>query len=224
MKPLVILRPEPGASATAAAASALGLQPLVMPLFEGKAVEWTAPDPAAFDGLLLTSARAIEHGGEQIEKFRELPAYCVGGGTARAAEGAGFKVMAMGRGGVDSLLQAVPLGERLLHLCAANRREPATAGRNIEPIAVYEAAERPTPEGFGNIEDAVVAVHSPRGGSTFSRMVDQAKLKRERISIVAISREAGEAAGEGWQALEAAPEPNDSALLAIASRLCNNPG
>jgi uroporphyrinogen-III synthase len=54
-------------------------------------------------------------------------------------------------------------------------------------------------------------------------MVDQAKLKRDRISIVAISREAGEAAGEGWQALEAAAEPRDSALLAIASRLCNNP-
>jgi len=222
MKPLVILRPEPGASATAAAASALGLQPLVMPLFEGKAVEWTAPDPSAFDGLLLTSASAIELGGEQIEKFRGLPAYCVGGKTAQAAEGAGFKVVAMGRGGVDSLLQAVPPGERLLHLCAANRREP-TAGRNVEPVPVYEAAELPVPAGFDKIEDAVVAVHSPRGGSTFSRMVDQAKLKRDRISIVAISREAGEAAGEGWQALEAAAEPRDSALLAIASRLCNNP-
>ena len=222
MKPLVILRPEPGASATAAAASALGLQPLVMPLFEGKAVEWTAPDPSAFDGLLLTSASAIELGGEQIEKFRGLPAYCVGGKTAQAAEGAGFKVVAMGRGGVDSLLQAVPPGESLLHLCAANRREP-TAGRNVELVPVYEAAELPVPAGFDKIEDAVVAVHSPRGGSTFSRMVDQAKLKRDRISIVAISREAGEAAGEGWQALEAAAEPRDSALLAIASRLCNNP-
>jgi uroporphyrinogen-III synthase len=223
MKPLIILRPEPGASATAAAASALGLEPLVMPLFEGKAVEWTAPDPSAFDGLLLTSASAIEYGGKQIEKYRDLPTYCVGGKTAQAAEGAGFKVVAMGRGGVDSLLQAVPSEARLLHLCAANRREPATAGRNIEPIPVYEAAERPTPEGFADIEGAVVAVHSPRGGSTFSRMVDEAKLKRDRISIVAISGDAAQAAGEGWQATEAAPEPSDSALLAIASRLCNKP-
>jgi uroporphyrinogen-III synthase len=222
MKPLVILRPEPSATATAAAASELGLQPLVMPLFEGRAVEWSAPEPSAFDGLLLTSASAIEYGGEQIGKFRELPAYCVGRKTADAAEGAGFKVVAMGRGGVDSLLQTVPPGERLLHLCAANRREP-TAGRNVEPVPVYEAAELAVPAGFNDVEGAVVALHSPRGGSTFARLVDEAGLRRDRISIVAISPEAARAAGDGWRSSEAAPEPTNSALLAIASRLCNKP-
>lgn len=223
MKPLVILRPEPGASATASAASTLGLQTLVMPLFEGSAVDWTAPDPAAFDGLLLTSANAIKYGGEQLDRFKELPTYCVGGATGQTAEDAGFKITAIGRGGVDSLLQAVPPGDRLLHLCAANRREPGTAGRNIEHIPVYEAAERPIPDRLKEAEGSVVALHSPRAGSTFSRMVDEAKLERGRISIAAISREAAQAAGDSWQALEAASEPSDSALLAIASRLCNNP-
>jgi uroporphyrinogen-III synthase len=222
MKPLVILRPEPGASATAVAASDLGLKPLVMPLFEGRAVEWTAPDPSAFDALLLTSASAIQYGGEQIEKFRDLPTYCVGGKTAQAAERAGFNVVAMGRGGVDSLLQEVPPDERLLHLCAANRREP-TAGRNVEPVPVYEAAELPVPASFDEVEGAVVAIHSPRGGSTFSRLVDDAQLQRDRISVVAISPEAAQATGQGWQAMESAPQPTDSALLAIASRLCNKP-
>ena len=223
MKPLVILRPEPGASATASAASTLGLQPILMPLFEGSAVEWTAPDPSRFDGLLLTSANAIKYGGEQIEQYRDLPTYCVGGATGQAAEDAGFKITAIGRGGVDALLQAVPPEDRLLHLCAANRREPGTAGRNIEHVPVYEAAERPVPERFTEVEGAVVAVHSPRAGSTFARMVDEAKLKRDRISIAALSPDAGRAAGEGWEAVEAAGEPTDTALLAIASRLCNNP-
>lgn len=222
MKPLVILRPEPGATATAAAASDLGLQPLVMPLFEGRAVEWTAPDPSAFDGLLLTSASAIKYGGEQIEKFRDLPTYCVGGRTAQVAEDSGFNVVAIGRGGVDSLLQAAPPGDRLLHLCAANRREP-TAGRNVEPVPVYEAAELPVPDGFDAIEGAVVAIHSPRGAATFSRMVDEAKVQRDRIAIAAISPEAARAAGAGWQAMESASQPTDSELLAIASRLCNKP-
>jgi hypothetical protein len=29
--------------------------------------------------------------------------------------------------------------------------------------------------------------------------------------------------GDGWESVEAAPEPNDDALLALAARLCNNP-
>jgi uroporphyrinogen-III synthase len=223
MKPLVILRPEPGASATASAASALGLQPIVMPLFEGSAVEWTAPDPSKFDALLLTSANAIKYGGEQLDRFKDLPAYCVGGATGQAAEDAGFKIMAIGRRGVDSLLQAVPPGDRLLHLCAANRREPGTAGRNIEHVPVYEAAERPIPDRLGEAEGAVVAIHSTRAGSTFGRMVEEAKLKRGRISVAAISPEAARAAGDGWEVVKAAREPTDAALLAIASRLCNNP-
>jgi uroporphyrinogen-III synthase len=220
MKPLVILRPEPGASATAAAASDLGLTPVVMPLFDGKAVDWTAPDPSTFDGLLLTSASAIKYGGEQVEKYRDLPTYCVGGRTAQVAEDAGFNVVAIGRGGVDSLLVAAPPGDKLLHLCAANRREP-TGGRAVEPVPVYEAAELPVPSGFSEVEGAVVAIHSPRGGSTFSRMVDEARLQRDRIAIVAISPESARAAGEGWQRVESARQPTDSELLAIASRLCN---
>ena len=202
----------------------MGLQPIVMPLFEGAAVEWTAPDPTKFDALLLTSANAIKYGGEQLERFRDLPTYCVGGATAQAAEDAGFNIIAIGRGGVDSLLVAVPTGSKLLHLGAANRREPGTAGRNIEHVPVYQAAERPVPDRLGKVEGAVVAVHSPRAGATFARMVDEAKLDRNSIAIAAISREAAQSAGEGWQSIETAAEPTDAAILAIASRLCNNPG
>ena len=85
MRPLVILRPEPGASATARAAAALGLDPLVIPLFVVEPVEWVAPDPAGFDALLLTSANAIRNGGAELERVRGLPAVCVGEGTAAAA-------------------------------------------------------------------------------------------------------------------------------------------
>ena len=64
MKRLLVLRPEPGASATAAKARALGLEPIAIPLFKTEAVEWEAPEASAFDGLLLTSANAIRCGGE----------------------------------------------------------------------------------------------------------------------------------------------------------------
>jgi uroporphyrinogen-III synthase len=38
-----------------------------------------------------------------------------------------------------------------------------------------------------------------------------------------MSPAAAEAVGTGWQTVEAAHEPNDDALLALAARLCNNP-
>ena len=59
MRRLLVLRPEPGASATAGRARTLGLDPVLMPLFEIEPIAWTAPDPAGFDALLLTSANAV---------------------------------------------------------------------------------------------------------------------------------------------------------------------
>ena len=44
---VLILRPQPGADETAARARALGLEPLVAPLFTVRPLAWTPPDPAA---------------------------------------------------------------------------------------------------------------------------------------------------------------------------------
>jgi uroporphyrinogen-III synthase len=46
--------------------------------------------------------------------------------------------------------------------------------------------------------------------------------QRETIAIIAISQAAAEAVGNGWKSVEAADQPTDEALLALAARLCNN--
>ncbi|HEY0629709.1 MAG TPA: uroporphyrinogen-III synthase, partial [Sphingomicrobium sp.] len=66
MRKLLLLRPEPGLSASAERARALGLEVICRPLFEVEPVEWASPDPAAYDGLLLTSANAVRHGGPEL--------------------------------------------------------------------------------------------------------------------------------------------------------------
>ena len=83
MRPVLVLRPEPGASATAGRAHALGLDAIVAPLFEVEPVDWQAPDISGFDGLLLTSANALRFCGEQLEGLRGLQAYAIGEATAR---------------------------------------------------------------------------------------------------------------------------------------------
>lgn len=222
MRPLVILRPEPGASATAAAAGKLGLPTIVMPIFAVEPVEWRAPDAANFDALLLTSANAIRHGGSELGRLKGLPAHCVGEATAAAAREAGFDIASASTAGVDVLLESLPRNLRLLHLCGSDRREPRAPTQSITAVPVYRAVAVPPPDGFDTVGEAVVAVHSPRAASRFAELADERVLERETIAIAAISPEAARAAGPGWRRIEAAAEPTDTALLALGSSLCNN--
>jgi uroporphyrinogen-III synthase len=222
MRPLVILRPEPGASATARAADELGLQPLVIPLFAVEPVAWTAPGPKGFDGLLLTSGNAIRQAGPRLGELASLPAYCVGEATAAEASAAGLDVASIGTGTVHLLLQALPGGLRLLHLCGAHRRAPTAPRQSITPLTVYVSREVEVVPSLGGAEGSVVAVHSPRAAARFASLADLEGLRRSTIALAAISEQAAAAAGSGWEQVEAADEPSDRALLALAARLCNN--
>ena len=131
MRPLVILRPEPAASRTAGQARDMGLTVHVLPLFELVPLPWSAPDPAGFDGLVLTSANAVCLGGEQLGKLSLLPVHAVGAATAAAARAAGLTVVAVGEGGVRNM--DLPAG-RLLHLAGRDHCRWSSM-----TISVYEA-------------------------------------------------------------------------------------
>jgi uroporphyrinogen-III synthase len=223
MRPLVVTRPEPAASATARLAEDLGLTVVPVPLFGIESVEWEAPDPKAFDALLLTSANAVRHGGAHLDRLRGLTAHCVGEATAAAARENGFTVGTVGISGVESLLRSLPDKLRLLHLCGRDRRDPDRPSQSIDRIVVYGAAPIGRPEGPERLKNAVVTVHSPRAAARLGSVVDGAGLGRRSIAVVAISPDAAAAAGAGWESVDAAPEPTDSALLALAARLCKNP-
>ncbi len=217
MRRLVILRPEPGASATAERARAMGLEPLVMPLFEVTPVDWEAPDTGSFDALLLTSANAVRHAGEGLQRLRQLPVHAVGEATAAAAREAGFDIASTGDAGVERLLGSIESDLRLLHLCGEHRTE-SDAKQAITAIPVYRASELPLPDDFRRIEGQVALVHSPRAGKRLAEL----GIDRSTIRIAAISEAAATAAGSGWQRCEAADAPDEAALLALAARLCDN--
>ena len=212
MKPLLILRPEPGNSATAARARALGLMPVQRPLFAVGALPWSAPDPVEFDGLLLTSANAVRHGGRELGKLRTLDVFAVGEATAEVARAAGFRVAMTGAGGVDALLATLPGQRRLLHLTGADHRRADTC-HLIVSQAVYLAAPLAPTILAG---EQVALVHSPRAGA---RLADLAP-DRPAIAIAAISAAAARACGGGWASVDWPPRPNDADLLALGARLC----
>jgi len=217
MRRVIVLRPEPGASETVARARQLGLDAAAVPLFEIEPLDWAAPE--SFDGLLLTSANAVRHGGEQLGKLRDLPVFAVGEATAAAARDAGFTVAKTGAAGVDALLGAIDPGLNLAHLCGDDRAVPAAARPLLTPVPVYRATPLAEPD-LAATSGAVVLIHSPRAGRRFAELAGE----RASIAIVAISEAAAAAVGEGWGEVAVADQPNDHALLALAARLCNKTG
>lgn len=214
MRKLLLLRPGPGLSASAARARAMGLEVITRPLFSVEPVAWDAPDPAGYDALLLTSANAIRHGGAGLESLQRLPVHAVGEATAAAARDAGFKVERVGAGDVTKLLDGLPGSLRLLHLAGEDHRD--TGDPRIARRIVYRAAEVADPS-LPPLEGLVVAVHSPRAGRRLAELTSD----RSATAIAAISQAAADACGTGWERIEAAMESNDNSLLALAARLCH---
>jgi uroporphyrinogen-III synthase len=208
----VILRPQPGGDATVARARAAGIDALAIPLFEVVPVEWIAPTAADYDALLLTSANAVRHGGQQLAALRELAAYCVGEATAAAAQAAGLTVAGIGAGDAAALIEGMPQGLRLLHLAGRNHR----ALPGVDTIIVYDSAAIDPPPALDALIGGVAMVHSPRAGARLAELVEQ----RSDIAIAAISPAAAAACGGGWREVQAIAEPVDSALLALAAALC----
>jgi uroporphyrinogen-III synthase len=217
MRTVIVLRPEPGASATVARAAGLGLDAISIPLFIVEAVAWAVPNPAAFEALLVTSANAVRHGGAGLERLKGLPMHTVGNATADAAREAGFVVASSGNAGVDHLLDSLKPGLRLLHLCGEDRRTPAGPRQTIEAVPVYRSRAiepRPSPQ---RARGAVVLVHSARAGRRLAELVED----RAMTAIAALSPAVADAVGPGWAEIQVAAEPCDDALLALAARLCN---
>lgn len=222
MRPLLVLRPEPGASATVAAARALGLEAIAAPLFAVHPLDWELPDRVP-DAVLMTSANAARLAGPALARLTTLPLYAVGEATAAAARNAGFSRILVGEGGIDAIVaRAVADGiGHLLHLAGREHRVPAAhqpvIDRRIvygaDPVATLPAAAVPV------LPDAVALLHSPRAAERFAMLVD-----RSAVRVAAISRAALTAAGDGWREVAVADQPTDASLLAAAAKLCNHGG
>ena len=222
MKPLLILRPEPGASATAKRARAMGLNPVSLPLFVTEPLEWTAPEPKSIDALLVTSAAAMRHGGAALMTLKALPLFAVGEATAAAARAAGFTQIIVGDAdGEASLTAAAQAGyRRILRLVGQDHRPLAHVDVALETRLVYAAKSLQAPHALEKhlSKPAIVLVHSPRAAAHFATLC----LARQDITLVAISIAAAERAGSGWAECLIAQTPTDNAMLALAAQVCEN--
>src|SRR4029453_8387194 len=161
-----------------------------------------------FDGLVITSANVVRHGGPGLETLKELPVHAVGQATAAAARTAGFGVATVGEGNATELLARLSPSLRLLPLAWQDHRDPGVP--RIDGRIVYRAAEIVEPN-LPDLDGLVVAVHSPRAGARLSVLATD----RNHTIIAAISASPAGACGSGWERIDSAPEPNDNSLLAL---------
>jgi uroporphyrinogen-III synthase len=103
---MLVTRPEPDASETAARLNALDIEAVIDPLLLADTLPTTLPDAAGFAALAVTSAnalRALDDRGD-LPRLLSLPVYAVGDRTAEAARRLGFATVVSARGNFGDLV------------------------------------------------------------------------------------------------------------------------
>lgn len=215
---LLIIRPQPGADATAKRARDAGFEPIVMPLFAIEPLPYPPVSSENYDAVLLTSGNAVRAASNVLEHLSSLPFYTVGAATARALVRASLDPGFVGAGGVNALLlKAQENGHRnLIWLAGEDYSEPILpAELSLDIRFVYRSAEVVLPTNFDEAlrqADAVM-LHSSRAAQYFAGSCDSAGIARRDITIATFSQNIADSAGEGWADTIVAALPNDAALL-----------
>ena len=147
-----VARPEPGAARTGERLAALGHRPLLAPVLRVRPTGAALP-PGPYDGLILTSANALDAALAIADPgaLRGIPIFAVGSRTAALAE-ARLGPVTVGTGDAAALAALVRRrlapGARLIHLAGADRKpEPASAlavaGYALETHVAYAAEAVP---------------------------------------------------------------------------------
>jgi uroporphyrinogen-III synthase len=226
MTRLIIVRPEPGASATLLTARSIGLDAQAHPIFAVRPIPWIPVPRERVDAIVLGSANAIRHGGAALDDLRRLPAYCVGQTTANAAQAAGFPIARIGTGGLQNVLNALaPEHRRLLRLAGVSR-VPLTVpdGVTMDTREVYASVPMPMGKRLDQALDqsAVVMLHSGDAAEHFAAICHESGIDRSRISLALIGPRLLQHAKDGWAGVQVAELASDAALLALAKQMCQD--
>jgi len=226
MPPVIVIRPEPGTSATVAAAEKLGLQAHGFPLFAVMPLPWEPVPREEVDAVLLGSANALRHGGAEIARYRGLPAYAVGVKTAEAARKAGLEVVRIAHGGLQSVMaHLAPEHCRLLRLAGRERIELALpGGHTMMTREVYASTPLAMPAELTALlkQPAVVLLHSGEAAVHFAAECTRLSIDRRRIALACIGPRVAERVGNHWISTRSAQTPDDAALLALAAEMCKD--
>jgi uroporphyrinogen-III synthase len=230
---VLVTRPEPGASRTAARLEVAGFDTTVLPLTRIAPLDFIMPD-GEFDGVIVTSAQALK--GVDAGRLLTIPIFAVGEMTARSARSAGFETIITAGGSVDSISELVLNGARpaarLLYLCGKVRRpdlETALGDAGLQLVAVetYDAipVDYSHPELIARLGDAsfdAVALMSAQAAKLFSALAEDtgfAPLFTQSVVACFSPRIANSLSQYGAWRVSVTEEASEDALLVLLSKL-----
>jgi len=218
---VLITRPEPGASVTAARLAAMGHEPVLAPCLEIARLPWKLETPP--DALIVTSGQAIE---SLPADLREVPVFCVGDSTAGKLRAAGFARVESAAGDAQDLYDLIT-ARRLpgLHVMAVGQRHGLAlaarlraAGFSLLRRTVYTARPlRALPEAARTALRArqikAVLFYSAETARAFLRLQPPHTAE---MTAYALSPAVAQTLGIlPWAAIRVAVAPTEADLLAL---------
>lgn len=227
---ILITRPEPGASATAARVAALGLVPLVAPVLAARQIASALPPPEDITAVLLTSGRAVP---ALLAAYRDLPVLTVGDATATRARAAGFHNVVSAAGDAIDLAglakAQLPWNARPILLAVGQFQGNAladalrTAGFRVLRRVVYSmvparALTAPALAALRTGQVQAALFFSAATARHFVQLAERARVGAALRSVEAITigRPAAMALERlTWRRIRVAARPNQDEMLAL---------
>jgi uroporphyrinogen-III synthase len=222
---LLVTRPEPDASETAARLRALDIEAVVDPLLLFRTLTTTLPPADGFAALAITSAnalRALSDRGE-IPRFQTLPVYTVGNRSAALARELGFAQVVSADGNIDDLIALLAdAGVDGPVLYPTARQQAGDLAKALAPhgvmvitSAVYEMI--PATELSADISAVDGALfYSRRTAETFTRLAPN-ETDRARPGMLCLSEAvAAPLIAAHFVRVSLADHPSEEAMMTLA--------
>ncbi|MDE8348517.1 MAG: uroporphyrinogen-III synthase [Acidocella sp.] len=217
---VLITRPEPGASLTAARLTSMGYEPVLAPCL---AIKRNAPAlPQQPTAIIVTSSQVIP---ALPERYRNIPIFCVGDATAGRLREAGFNSVISANGDAKDLAILI-LAHRLpgSYLLAVGARHGLSlaqqlrkAGLTITRRTVYAAtpARALPPAALAGLQDGLIKTalfYSAESARAFIRLNPP---NTANVTALALSPNVATALNDlPWTTIRVALAPTEADLLA----------
>lgn len=230
---MLVTRPDPDASDTAARLDALGIEGVGCPLLVHETLEVGLPEPQGFAGVAVTSANALRALVERgvLERYIGLPLYAVGDRTAAAARDLGFERVSSANGAFADLVELLAhadLAGPIFYPAARDMsadlgKSLAAFGRMVITAEVYTMNSVATlPEGVAEqlgSEIEAALFYSKRTAQTFVRLTERLfdRDGRARLGVLCLSEAvAAPLLDAHFVRVGLADHPSEEAMMGLA--------
>lgn len=228
---VLITRAEPAATQTANSLKASGHEAILLPLFEVINLQNPIPDDD-YDGIIFTSRNSVEALHKHEFNNKNIPAYCVGEKTEKAAQYIGFKTTHTAKGGgaaLANLMQTMKLsGKKLLYPTTPDRSfdmdsalEPS--GIHVQTIDIYRVNpitpdRQATEDAITKISNAYIFAYSSLSSHHLAHILETINMTSvlKACTLIGISKHAVKPLEHiEWKEVLVANQPDETQMIAL---------